>query len=448
MYDTNDRLSTLHVYRHGAQHRVDSDAGYSVEVPRMAFPSEPPDQVAQDVMEDPESLLEHFDWADPRPVGTSFEHIRPVGMVERSAWKEFYLHWLSELLNAEILGETRRSATGPKESDEVARKLTAGKIEPWASPSAFLADKEAGQTTLRRTDTPRGEARAAARQVRTWLADEAGNLPEDAPEQLDDVLILLPEDSDALGRWKREFDRHDLPVDAQHTRSLANTGLAQWLLDVAELGEWGGDPKPRTLLRRVFEAPYWSAQAVAEAAGGLDAQGQKLRTVLRKGLRSLRRDMVSLERWSEHLTKLDSDWLTTQDKEFAAQFSQELTSMVADRANVFRRLYGVLVDEGYNDLGVRKRMMVSDEARPVYDRTRRTLAGLARREQRLDQGGADSDLEAMREGNARPSQILESAFEGHLVTSEENRPDKGVTLMPARLYDGCPSNMLIVAGLG
>lgn len=457
MVDDNERLSTLLVYRRGARHLAEEDAGYAIEIPSMAFPNESPPDIELDWEDDPEVLVEHLDWPDPRRAGVEFDVVEPAGMLAPSEWETFFLEWVAELLDAELEMSVDRTmeplADGPEPTRPAVSKLTRDDIDPWEGPEKFREDTGTARTVLRRAETARGEARETAARVREWLTGGSGGIPSDAADHLDDVLVLLPDDADLLDLWRGEFERADLPVRAPAGRPLAETGAGRSLVDLARLADWAEESKPRPLLRRVFEGPYWSANRVTDALSTSAPENASLRKTLRRTLREVRGDSVELEDWRRQLVDHATDNSEAEydgqqvppEAQLSVKFTDELVDLFSEPAEVFRRLQGALEEGGA--LGLHERLHPRD-AEAVAGGLSDALSALARRERMLDDGEEDEELEAVREGDLQPADLLQRTLAKRGVTVGGERASEGVTLLPARLYDGRNSDLLFVAGMG
>ena len=414
-------------------------------LPDSDAPNEP---VAQ---EDVIRLGELLGWTNPVPPGAGIEHVLPVGMVAPTRWESLYLQWLSKTLDARLIPASDEwpaasGATGPR---SVAAALRREEGRFWASPK----DVPVG-VAIARAETRRGEARHAARSIRSWLLREATERPWDIA--CDDVLVLLPADPSFVAVWTDVFESLDLPVRATTFRPLVRDPFVQWVVDIAHLAGWSATTrKPRALLQRVFLSKFWSAGAVLQSLG-FDGTHQLPRTRLAELLRTLRRPTVNLDEWTKHVATFDLDAESREDerltREAIATMSVALAGIL-DPMDLAASVKGVLSSKptaGSLDLGVSKALRAlhgkehapEDEwsftdASVLLEKLRVLVQGLARSQEE----GDDSD--------ARPAQLalLVEKLDG-LFLAERRDPIHGVTFLPYPHYDHRRAGLLVMAGLG
>ena len=407
--------------------------GYRLEIPRMALPATPPPDGDQ---------AEALEWVHPVPPGARIERIQPVGLVEPSLWERMFLQWVSDALNAPLCPGWDETAPEPIAGCHLQLRQALQETAPWSD-----AGQVPEEVRMRRAATVRGEAVAAARDIRKWLEDLVVSSPQEAALACDAVLVLVPEDRLTIERWSRTLREYDLPVRATLPEPLSRSALARWLVALAALSGWGEKSRrPRDVLTEVIRAPLWSVRAVADAlAGGKGGNVRGgLRRRLRESLSGLRRPLVTPGEAAAHF---DSS-LDPADAKFATGLLSEIARALRPKKGTLQRVVALLGEPQAGQIGLNVGGAVvasRDPAiREAWERVRGVLQSLVLQERAA--GGTHPALPG-RDPGAELSQLLEQRFSA-AATVEHQDPRHGITLLPAALYDGRPSTRLVLAGLG
>ena len=433
-------LTVLTVRRAGVPSSCEAHAGYESTIPPEEFPAKEPGDEA-----DLAAFADELGWAIPVPPGVNIDVIRTPGLVEPSDWEALYLRWLAGRLGVsqgvsdacDVSSEDGASERGVLRDQLV--PTSTGK-KPGLSP-----DSVPDGSTLRKADTPRGEARAVAYDIRHWLE---GTDEDDLQRSCDDVLVLVPGDRASLQMWCRELERVDLPVDAARYESLATTGVARAIIKLSRLTDWGSRRISRRLIRDIFLSRYWSASAIGERFGPSDDSYR--RRLVRRAIASLRRNSFTFGEWTLFIRKLemdggeDNEWGAT--REALLEFSRFLRGCTGPKYEFFRnfsRLFDT-TDETGLIRGAVAAMGDDDTASRLadFDQVRDVVQMLARRETELD--ASNDDIAGMRE----PAETLRNELARRFCAGRSSVVTNGVQLLPHGCYDGRVSRRLFVGGLG
>lgn len=440
-------IRTLRVIRRGYPLGANS-VGYSATVPPMDLPDfdVPTEQAPLDIHQ----IGRLLKWEIPVPPGARIEKILPVGMAASTRWETLYLQWLSKALGAPLADESESlpTASGSAGPAEVAACLDTVHGRFWPSP-----DQVPEGVRLVRAETRRGEARHAARTIRSWLSERCEK--DRWESSCDNVLVLLPADPSMLSLWIEVFESLDLPVRTTAFRSMALDPFVQWVMDLARLAGWSDqDRKPRSLLQRILLPRFWSAKAAGESLG-LE-EGQFLsRGQLAELLRALRRSTVSLSEWTNHVLTygIDDDNKTQRlpGRKALVRFTKALADNLAPETIGASLNHLLGLNKGGFRLGVQAALMslygrdkFSDDEWEASDAA--VLLARVRQACKNVSPVAESDGSPVADAEA-PLVALIQKLQGEFV-AERLDPLHGVTFLPYTLFDHRKSSLLIMAGLG
>lgn len=404
--------------------------GYRLEAPAFELPLRTPT--------DGEDLAGALGWAESFPAHVRIRQLDATGLPEPSVWEQAWMDWLSRKQGAGFTPVPAPSSNDRGHHAALCQALHA--TQPWSGP-----DEVPEGVLLRRAETRRGEAVAAARQIRAWLGHRLGT-PE-AVAACERVLVLLPPDPDRIALWAQVLRDYDLPVRATLPRPLLRHPLAQWLVALAQLAGWGSEQAvSRAQLQAVLLPRWWSARAVLGCCSA--QQDLPLRRLLRERLLELRRPMVSPSQLSAHLHAVDSDRLRPAVPA-AEVLLGALAETLGQTKGLLERLLALVEGRESVDLGCGGAVsqVGGSQGREVWARLRGLLGKLVVQEQLA--GGTHPDLvlvEGRPLGQALAA-LLSETLAG-AATVEHLDPGQGITLSSYKHTDGREVDLLFLAGLG
>lgn len=403
--------------------------GYTSTVPDMAFPTALPDEKRP--------LETQLGWSVPPKLRGRVELIAPCGLVAPSAWERRYLQWLCRELGADLVhpAEVSPPERLPAHVAEVLRRVD--EARPFDDDEPIPPG-----LTLRRAETGRMEARAAALQIRHWLE-------EHGTDQAGRVLVLLPRQRALFDTWLSEMASCGVPAIGAAVRMVRETGVGSWALSVAALSGWS-DESPRSLglLEEVLTAPYWS-----QRAAGRDERSLR-REELRDLLLGVRRDRIGPSLWRAHVAAAhaaavaDEDAQLVQKLDDIAAFSLRLEALLRPGPKQLARLAELVFGAGGTEtkqaFDARNRVRAAGvpEAIDALERVHSALTRLVRAESAS--GGVHPRLDG---DEAISAKALLDGEVGNAALVSRRDPSPGVLLLPYDAYDDRETDLLVLAGL-
>lgn len=157
------------------------------------------------------------------------------GLVEPSVWESAVVNWVERRL-------ARKAESQPARPTFAAVDATIGQVaDSFLDP--FLAVRPGVNPPLRLIEggDPELEAMGVARVLRERLLAED---PRDWPSWFDGVRVLVPAGGSRVATWRHSLERAGFPVLPVERRSLADTGIARWLVRRLDLASWSELPLP------------------------------------------------------------------------------------------------------------------------------------------------------------------------------------------------------------